>query len=274
MEKEEKKFKFPLNLQLFASKEDGEDDDDDDELDEADFEDEEEDDEESDENEDGEEKGKGKKKQSKKQDHDFAEKRRKREEEQKKREDDIRKAAFEEGKKAGRLESSKVNTFTNEPIEDEYDLKIFEIQKQLKAEGKDPQKDLPKRLAELNRQEAKEKKDKDEKDKKEQENVQKDVQDFVKEVGSAAKAKEIYNDPKFQRFIDGKEGTKPLKDLYREYLEFKKDLGVDDEEDSDEEGKKKGGTPSPNGKKGSGEKSYSKLSPEEKQAFLKKNGLI
>jgi len=243
--------------------------DDEDLLDEDDFD--EEDDEEEEESSEENKGGKGGK-QSREENAKQAAARRKREEEQKKHDEEIRQQAFEEGKKAGRLESSKVNTFTNEPIEDEYDLKIFEIQKQIKAEGGDPIKDLPKRLAKLNREEEQTRKTKEEETKKSSEAAKNDIKDFIAEVGSAAKAKEIYNDENFQVFIEGKLGKKPLKELYQDYLKFKKGLGVD--EDSDEEGRRKGGTPGPNGRQGGQPKKYSSLSKEEKAEFLKKNGLI
>ena len=73
-------------------------------------------------------------------------------------------------------------------------------------------------------------------------------------------------------FIEGKLGKKPLKELYQDYLKFKKGLGVD--EDSDEEGRRKGGTPGSTGHQGGQPKKYSSLSKEEKAEFLRKNGLI
>ena len=146
--------------------------DDEDLLDEDDFD--EEDDEEEEESSEENKGGKGGK-QSREENAKQAAARRKREEEQKKHDEEIRQKAFEEGKKAGRLESSKVNTFTDEPIEDEYDLKIFEIQKQIKAEGGDPIKDLPKRLAKLNREEEQTRKTKEEETKKSSEAAKNDI---------------------------------------------------------------------------------------------------
>lgn len=240
----------------------GHDDDEDDDADEDEEEDE-------DEDEDDEKSKKSKEEQDKAERARQAEARRKREaKEREAREKEIERKAYLKGK----LEATKVNTFTEEPIEDEYDLFIFETQKQLEKEGKDPISDLPKRLADINRQSAK--KATEEADKKRQldEQIDKEFSEF-KDKYPSVKIPELLADPDFKDYADGRlgKGGKTLTQLYESFQNLKKKFGGSEEEEEDD-GKKS--PPSPNGGRKTTKTSYSKMSREAKIKELRRQGLI
>lgn len=238
--------------------ENSEDDDEDDE--------EEEKDEDDDDHDDGD---KEKSKQSKEERARQAQKRREREaKERETREKEIERKAYLKGK----LEASKVNTFTEEPIEDEYDLFIFETQKELEKEGKDPMADLPKRLAEINRKKAKEESDKDKEQKQLNERIDKEFSEFREEYPKV-KLKELLEDPDFKDYADGRlgRGDKTLVQLYQNFLKLKQKFTGKKEEEEDD-GKKT--PPSPNGGRKPQKTSYSRMSKEDKIKELRRQGLI
>lgn len=76
------------------------------------------------------------------------------------------KKASDEAYRKGLREGIKVNPYTEEPIEDDYDLEIYEIQRQLDEQGKDPKAGLPRELARREREKAKAAKDKAEQEEK------------------------------------------------------------------------------------------------------------
>lgn len=212
---------------------------------------------------------KSKEKQSKEERARQAQARREREaKERKDREEQIRREAYLKGK----LEGNKVNTFTEEPINDEYDLFIFETQKALEKEGKDPIADLPKRLAEINRQKAKEEADEAKKKKDLDEQIDKEFSEFRGKYPNVD-LRELLRDPDFADYADGRlgKGGKTLVQLYEAFNNFKKKFGGKSEEEEDT-GKK--GAPSPNGGRKQKETSYSKMSKEDKIKELRRQGLI
>lgn len=198
-----------------------------------------------------------------------AEARRKREaKEREAREKEIERQAYLKGK----LEATKVNTFTEEPIEDEYDLFIFETQKQLEKEGKDPISDLPKRLAEINRKNAKEATEEANKKRKLDEQIDKEFAEF-KDKYPSIKIPELLADADFKDYADGRlgKGGKTLIQLYESFQNLKKRFGGKEEEEEDD-GKKS--PPSPNGGRKTTKTSYSKMSREAKIKELRRQGLI
>lgn len=185
------------------------------------------------------------------------------------REKEIERKAYLKGK----LDSTKVNEFTEEAIEDEYDLFIYETQKALKAEGKDPIADLPKRLAEINRKKAKEESDEETKKKQLNEKIDKEFAEFRGKYPSI-KITELLSDPDFKDYADGRlgKGDKSLTQLYENFLKLKKKLGGKTEEESEDDGI----TPSPSSTGGrKREKTpYSQMSKEQKEKELRRQGLI
>lgn len=276
MEKE--KFMFPLNLQYFADDEDKEEKNNE-ELDDADFEDEKDEKDSENQHEDDKDSNQStKKKQSQEENARQAKLRREKEQKEKEaREERIRKEAYEKGK----LDATKINPFTNKPIEDNYDLKIYELQKKIEESGGHPIDDLPTELAKLEREEAKKKKVAEEEKAKEDQKILNDISDFKTKYKNV-NVKELLSNPLFDKFSNGKlgNGKDSLIKVYEDFLEFTKLVSSSKEEEekqkkADEEAKKKGIAPSPNGGKTKDEKSsYSKLSEEERIKELKKQGLI
>lgn len=185
------------------------------------------------------------------------------------------KAIEEKAYLKGKLDSTKVNTFTNEPIEDEYDLKIYEIQKELDKEGKDPITDLPKRLAELNRNAGKKAKEEADSKKEREDAIDKDISDFRAKYPKVNVA-ELLKDPDFKDYSDGRlgiKGGKSLAQIYEDFEKFKsKYVTKKVEEEEEDDGKKS--PPSPDGGRKHQKTSYSTMSEEDKIKELKRQGLI
>jgi hypothetical protein len=196
--------------------------------------------------------------------------RREREErEREEREARIRKQA----KLEGELEASKVNTYTNEPIEDEYDLKIFKLQKELEKEGKDPISDLPKKLAEMERSASREAKKKKEAEEEVNKVIDDDIKDFKSKYPNVDLV-ELLKDPDFKDYTDGRLGIKggmSLATIYDNFNKFKAKYSKSEEKEEDAE---KATPPSPNGGRKSKKLTYSEMSKEEKIKELKRQGLI
>lgn len=275
---EKKKLLFPLDLQLFAENEEKEDEDElsleDDDFTEDDNEKSDSDDQHT----DDEEKNSVKKKQSQEENARQAKIRREKEQKEREaREEKIRKEAYEKGK----LDATKINPFTNKPIEDKYDLKILEIQKRIKENGGDPIEDLPLELAKLEREEDHKKNEAAKAKEKEDEYISKDISDFRSKYKDVD-LKVLLNDPLFNKFSSGKlgNGKDSFIRVYEDFLEFKELVtkskkDEDSEKEEDNEAKKRGSAPSSNGGKTKDAKtSYSKLSKEERIKELRKQGLI
>lgn len=172
----------------------------------------------------------------------------------------------------GQLSAIKKNPYTEEEIKDEYDLKVYELQRKIESEGGDPVKDLPKRLADMDRAERQKRKSEADAKAESDRKVAEDLADFrAKYPGKEAEIKS----EAFAEFAEGKWGTIPLADIYAKWQSFKKKNGIKTEEEDEEGGaRKKGAAPSPNGGRKAEPTSYSKMSKEEKIKELRRQGLI
>lgn len=247
---EENKLFFPLDLQLFGGEEE------EDTIKDEDFvevdlsEDEEEESEESskenksnasEESKDDEEEGtdqteEKKQKQSRQENSRQAQLRREREnKEREDREKKIQKEAFLKGQ----LDQTKVNTFTNEKIEDEHDLKIFNLQKKIQEEGGDPINDLPKYFAKMEREEKQEQAKQKEQEIASRNKINKDIEEF-KVAYPDVNVKELLEDKEFSEFADDLLDKSSLKSLYEKYRKFTKKEEMKEEKES----RKKGSSPS------------------------------
>lgn len=206
-----------------------------------------------------------KKEQSKEERARQAEARRKREAEKRKAED---KRIADEAYVRGQLDSTKKNPYTNQPVKDEYDLKVLRVQRQIEEDGGDPITDLPARLAELDRADARKKADEAKKKAEGDKAIEDDIADFRKKNPSVD-PKKLLADGRFASFSRGKLGSESLADIYDE---FSKTFGSQPEKTED--GRKKGSAPSPNGGKKADKTSYSKMTREQRIAYLKSQGLI
>lgn len=234
----------------------------------------EEDKEESDEDEESEEDKKEKEEKAK--NAKAAERRRKRE--QAKKDRDAREAKIrEEAAVQAELGILKVNPFTDEPIVDAEDLKIYKIQKQLDDEGKDPINDLPKRLAELARQETKKAKEQEENAQKEQkaraDKINAEIKELVTKYPNVNTA-ELANDPLFQKCLEGRAGRWSQVEIYELYLREKSqaEKQAEDEKKKDtvEKNAKKMSNPPSSNSNGStpSQKEVDEMTPEEFERYF------
>lgn len=179
------------------------------------------------------------------------------------------KAIKDEAYLKGQLEATKVNPYTNEPIDDEYDLKILKVQKELEKEGKDPIADLPKRLAQLNRSADLEAKKEESARKEREDAIDNDIKDFKSKYPKVDIFK-LLNDQDFKDYSDGRlgvKGGKSLAQIYEDFERFKSKYTKKEEESHK-------APPSPNGGRKTEKTSYSEMSEEQRIAELKRQGLI
>ena len=130
----------------------------------------------------------------------------------------------EEATLNAKLGMLKTNPYTDEPIVDEEDLKIYEIQKELDDEGKDPVADLPKRLAEVNRKKARELAEQTKKNTEEAENRRKRIGEEITELRSKypnVNTAELAKDELFREVSQGRFGRWTLTEIYELYLDKK-----------------------------------------------------
>ena len=154
-----------------------------------------------------------------------AERRRKREKAQKERAEREAKIREEATLKA-ELGILKVNPYTEEPIEDEEDLKIYKIQKELEDEGKDPVNDLPKRLAENARKAQKEAKERIEKEEQDKLEINKKINEEISELKKKypkVNLQELAHDELFKECLYGKAGRWTQVEIYELYLSKKEE---------------------------------------------------
>ena len=160
---------------------------------------------------------------------EFAKKRREREAKEKEEREKAERLAREqkireEATLKAKLGMLKTNPYTDEPIVDEEDLKIYELQKKLEDEGKDPVADLPKRLAEENRKKAKELAEKTKKDTEEAETRRKRISEEISELRSKypkVNTAELAKDELFREVSQGRFGRWSLTEIYERYVDEK-----------------------------------------------------
>ena len=205
-----------------------------------------------------------------------AERRRQREKEQRERE--AREAKIrEEATVKAELGILKVNPYTDEKIEDNEDLKIYKIQKQLDDEGLDPVNDLPKRLAQLARKEAKEKAEKTEREEKERKEIDEKVNKEISELRQKypkLNLAELAKDELFKECMSGRAGRWTQVEIYELYLQKKAAMNkkVEDnkaEKIAEEGAKKLSNPPSSTARGSSPQKTVEEMSREEFEAYFR-----
>ena len=193
------------------------------------------------------------------------------EKERKEREQKIREEATLEAE----LGMIKVNPYTDKPIKDAEDLKIYKLQKELDEEGLDPIEDLPQRIAERNRIAAKEAKELAEKAKNEENERLNKIQAEVKELRKKypkLDTVELANDPLFQKCLEGRAGRWTQVEIYEFYLgeKAKEDKRKQEEKDKKdiEKAADKTNPPSSKGKGNSTNKAIDEMTPEEFERYF------
>lgn len=160
----------------------------------------------------------------------FAEMRRKEEAEakaKKEKEAEIKRIK-EEAKLEAELGAYKVNPYTEEPIKDENDLRIFKIQKQIEEEGGDPINDLGKKIAQIERERLESEKIAAEERRKEQEKLDAQAKAEVKELKDAYPELDVPSlsrDPLWVEAFNKDGGRLTLKEIYEyKYLPKKEQV--------------------------------------------------
>lgn len=157
------------------------------------------------------------KKQSPEENAKYASVRRKAQEEAEKKLEQVRKEAYEQGLKQGKVQTyiGKQNPYTGEEIKDDYDVQEYLDMFDLDSKGHDPisgYRELQKQKA---REEA-EKKIKLDEETKQKQWYENDTKDFVDKY-SANKLQELTKDEDFNLFASGKVGKVPLSTIYEDY---------------------------------------------------------
>ena len=210
----------------------------------------------------------------------FAEMRRQKEAKEKAEKERLAREAKikEDAKVEAELGVITTNPYTDKPIKDESDLKIYKMQKQLEAEGRDPVADLPSKLAEMERESrAKEKAEADRKAQEEKELVEqaKREADELREKHPTLNTRELANDPLWQEVSKPYLGRLSMNEIYELVYLPKKDNAKAKEnektEEVDEHGKKVTKVPSSKSNGGKTSKGYLDMSDEEYLAQEKEN---
>lgn len=204
----------------------------------------------------------------------FAEQRRQKEaKEREERERKIR----EEAELKGALGVLRTNPYTDEPIRDEEDLRIYKLQKELDDEGKDPIADLPRKIAEVNRKanaEAKAKLEKESADKKARDDkIYAEIAELREKYPKVDTAK-LANDELFKECLKGRAGRWSQLEIYELYLSKKAEADKKAEEEKmknkvDESADKLTKTPSSQANGKVSPKDVSKMTDEEFEAYWK-----
>ena len=172
----------------------------------------------------------------------------------------------------------KVNPYTDEPIEDAEDLKIYKIQKELDDEGKDPVNDLPKRLAENARKAAKEAKEREESEQRAKQDidnkVKQEIEEFRKKYPNV-NLPELAKDKLFLECLNGRAGRWTQVEIYELYLNRKAQEAQKAEEEAKKElvekgAKKLSNPPSATSAGSSPQKTLEEMSKEEFEAYFQK----
>ena len=130
----------------------------------------------------------------------------------------------EDAKLEAELGMVKVNPYTEEPIVDAEDLKIYKLQRELEEEGKDPINDLPKRIALRNREAAKKAQEQAEKQSQEESQRQERINAEIKELRTKypkVDTAKLASDPLFQECLKGRAGRWTQVEIYEFYLSEK-----------------------------------------------------
>jgi hypothetical protein len=213
--------------------------------------------------------------QSREKDHEYAEKRREAEAKAKKEAEEGK--IRQEAELKGKLSVLDENPYTKKPIKDEYDLKMYEAQKKLDREGKDPINDLADELA----NEERERKSKAEQEQAESKKTEEKANAEAKELLSShpeVDAKALMEDQDFLKYADDKFGRWTLKEIY-EGFKAKSDEAQEKEKEAQAKAevktvaKTKGSAPSAQAGGSSSPKDLSNMSYEEfKEYERKKSG--
>ena len=132
----------------------------------------------------------------------------------------IRKEAYEQGLKQGKIDGfiGKQNPYTGKIIQDEIDVQEYQDMFELDSQGKDPLKDYRELQKHKAREDAKKQLKIDE-ELKQKQWYENDAKAFTDKYGDD-KLQELMKDADFDMFATGKIGVQPLAQIYENYTAF------------------------------------------------------
>lgn len=154
-----------------------------------------------------------------------------RKEEKAKREAELEKQGYN---KALKEAVNGINPYTNKPITDDADMEIYLEMRELEKQGKDPVADYADFVAEKSRKAKQELETK----KQQEDYATRDIDAFSKEYPDIDVSK-LLNDEHFSAFADGKLGSKPLTEIYKNFVKFESFYEKKAEDDANEKAMKK-----------------------------------
>ena len=167
------------------------------------------------------------KEQSKEENAKFAKERREREKVQKAIKEKEAEAQRKRELEKVRLDAIKetlggVNPYTNQKIEDDFDMQEYLVQKEMASKGLDPVQDYSSYLKQMKREEIKKETIESEKRAKD-DWLKNDKADFLSKYPDV-NLKELSNDEMFKKFLYGKIGNVPMASIYEGYMEVKAEI--------------------------------------------------
>lgn len=167
------------------------------------------------------------KEQSKEENAKFAKERREREKAQKALKEQEAEAQRKRELEKVRLDAIKetlggVNPYTNQKIEDDFDMQEYLIQKEMASKGLDPVQDYSSYLKQVKREEA-QKQTMESAKKAKEEWMENDKKEFLAKYPDV-NLKELSNDEMFKKFLYGKIGNIPMASIYEGYMEVKAEI--------------------------------------------------
>jgi trichohyalin len=208
---------------------------------------------------------------------EFAKRRRAREEAEKKEREAKEEKIRENAKTEAELGILKTNPFTDEPIKDKQDLEVYKIMKAIEDEGGDPINDLPKRLAQINRQREEKTAEEQKKSNERTEKINRETKELLEAYPKLDPA-DLAQDKEYLNLCEEKGGRWTMLEVYEHLLNKREKDASDSQKNKKEEvvkqnAKKVNKTPSstPNGS-GNSSDDYLNMSDEDFLEISKKKG--
>lgn len=175
-------------------------------------------------------------------------------------------AEFEKHKKEGYIKGVKeatngINPYNDQPIEDEYDIEVYQTMVEMSKKGLDPVEDYPKYIAQKQREAHREVNEKKSKQ-------QKEASEFVEKFGEDTLNK-LIDDKDFEDFSADLLGQIPLTKIYELYLKTQTTIENKAKEKVQNKEARRKASPGGFGKGNAKKKSIAEMSDEEfRQMYL------
>lgn len=122
-----------------------------------------------------------------------------------------------------------VNPYTQEKIEDEFDLQTYQTMKEMEEKGLDPVDDYAKYVAQKQREERKAQQEQENEKNKAKETMMKEITDFDKKYGQGSAQKFLTDDNFRNSKLASKLGKLSLEEVYDLYTDFQANVNSEAE---------------------------------------------